>query len=91
MDQELREPKINHDHNLSTWNVKHGVKYSQNRWCFQNSYSTRLIGKYIFQEKIYVPNCNTYNQPEIKDKKEDQNFNFKFPTNICLTYDKCNY
>lgn len=73
MDQELREPKMNHDHNLSARNMKHGVKYSQNRWCFQNSYSTRLIGKYIFQEKIYVPNCNTYNQPEIKDKKEDQN------------------
>lgn len=70
--QALRGPKINRDHGLSAWTMEHRVKYSQNRWCFQNSYSTRLIGKYIFQEKIYVPNCNTYNQPEIKDKRKSQ-------------------
>jgi len=44
---------------LSARNTSPGVKYSQNRWCFQNSYSARLIGEYIFQEKIYVSNCNT--------------------------------
>lgn len=59
VNQVSRKPKLNCDHGLSAWNVKHGVKYSQNRWRFQNSYSTRLIGKYIFQEKIYMPNCNT--------------------------------
>lgn len=60
--QELWEPRGNTDHGpwpaLSARNVQPDVQYSQNRRCFQNSDATRLIGKYVFQEKIYVSNCN---------------------------------
>lgn len=59
---EHQEPCKNTDHGACPTsfakNAQPGIGYSQNRWCFQNSDSTRLIGKYVFQEKIYVSDRN---------------------------------